>query len=81
MKYHELEELKPYRVTKDSSDGTFHIGEIIWVSSNKNINSAHAGGWISPAEVELKTLDFEAEPACDWIVFSDAKHEVCTMRS
>lgn len=34
MKIQELEVLKPYRITKSSSDGTFVVDEIIWVSDN-----------------------------------------------
>ena len=32
MKYSELEKLKPYRITKKSSDGSFLVDDIVWIS-------------------------------------------------
>ena len=51
--------LKAYKVVKNSTDGTFQIGEIIWKSHNGDINSLQERGWIEPSEVGKTTLDYE----------------------
>lgn len=77
MKVQELEALKPYRVIKSSSDGTFASGDIIWISDNGDINSVQAAGCIDPHEVGCKTLDFEAEAALDFEVVKTNRSEIC----
>lgn len=77
MKVQELEVLKPYRITKDSSDGTFISGEIIWMSENGDINSVQAAGCIDPHEVDGKTLDFEAEVESNFEVIKTNGSETC----
>lgn len=80
MKCSELEKMKPYRITKKSSDGTFFPGEIIWVSEDGGINSVHGGGFIYPDEGDSETWDFEAEYAKDWEVIAVDGHEFCRKR-
>lgn len=77
MRYKDLEILKPYRITKGSSDGTFAFGEVIWVSDNGDINSLQAAGCIDPHEVDEKTLDFEAESTSDFEVVKTKGSEIC----
>lgn len=77
MKYNELEKLKPYRITKKSSDGTFLPDEIIWLSDGGEINSVHGGGFIYPEEGDSATWDFEAELADDWEVIFVNGNEFC----
>ena len=77
MKVQELEVLKPYRVTKDSSDRTFISGDIIWLSENGDINSVQAAGCIDPYEVGRNTLDFEVEAAPDFEVIKTNGSEIC----
>lgn len=77
MKIQELETLKPYRVTKSSSDRTFVSGDIIWMSENGDINSIQAAGFIDPHEVDEKTLDFEIELASDFEVVKTNSSEIC----
>ena len=62
MTYNELKPNVVYRVTKESSDGTFTEGMLIWMSKNGDINSSF--GYISPNEADsrldlVNTLDFE----------------------
>lgn len=76
MKYDELEKLKPYRIAKRSTDKTFVVGDVIWISPNGDINSV-GSGWITPREEEKATYDFEAEEAHDWEVISVSGHEYC----
>ena len=38
-----MEKLKLYTVTKTSSDETLQIGDIIWLSENKDLNNANKG--------------------------------------
>lgn len=77
MKYNELEKLKPYRIIKKSSDGTFFPDDIIWLSDGGEINSYHGGGFIYPEEGDSATWDFEADPADDWEVISVNGNEFC----
>ena len=80
MKCSELEKMKPYRITKKSSDGTFHTDEVIWISKGGEINSVHGGGFIYPDEGDSATWDFEAEYAKDWEVIAVDGHEFCRKR-
>ena len=77
MKYSELEKLKPYRITKKSSDGTFIPDEIIWISDGGEVNSVHGGGFIYPDEGDSATWDFEAEYAENWEVITVNGNEIC----
>ena len=77
MKVQELETLKPYRVTKSSSDRTFVSGDIIWMSENGDINIVQAAGCINPYEVGSQTLDFEAEAALNFEIVNGNGSEMC----
>lgn len=77
MKYGDLEILKPYGITKNSSDGTFIIGDIIWFSENGDINSIQGKGFIPLSECENDTLDFETEFTNDWEVIKMEYSEIC----
>lgn len=79
MKIQELDVLKPYCVTKSSSDNTFVSGDIIWMSENGDINSVQAAGCIDTHEVDEKTLDFEAESTSDFEVVKTHGSEMCRM--
>lgn len=62
-----MEKLKLYKVTKASSDGTFNIGDIIWLSQNGDLNNCNGGGWLSEEEWKHpKTCDFEVEPSKEY---------------
>ncbi len=77
MKYHDMKKLTPYRVIKSSSDKTFFVGEIIWISRCGHINSVQGKGWIDPKEEDsVKTLDFEVEEAMDYEVIVSGG-EIC----
>ena len=77
MKYSELEKLKPYRITKKSSDGTFLPDEVIWISDGGEVNSVHGSGFIYQEEGDSSTWDFEAELADDWEVIDVNGNEFC----
>ena len=77
MKYSELEKLKPYRITKKSSDGTFLMDDVIWISEGGEVNSVHGGGFIYPDEGDSATWDFEAEYAENWEVITINGNEIC----
>ena len=54
-----MENLKLYTVIKSSTDGTFQMGDFIWLSENGDLNSAKAGGWLSKDEWDADdTNDF-----------------------
>ncbi len=57
-----MEKLELYTVTKSSSDGTFQVGDIIWVSDNGDLNNAMGGGWLSEEEWNTGGInDFEVK--------------------
>lgn len=79
MKYQDMKNLTPYRVIKSSSDKTFLVGEIIWISPSGHINSIQSKGWIDPTDSDFdneKTLDFEVEEAMDYEVIVSGG-EIC----
>lgn len=62
-----MEKLRLYTVTKSSSDGSFIVGDIIWLSSNGDLNNAMGGGWLSKEEWDVNgTNDFEVEICNDY---------------
>ena len=77
MKYHQLEKLKPYRIIKGSSDDTFFIGDVIWLSPNGHINCIIGNGFIDPSEIGSESLDFDAEEADDYEVIKTQSSEIC----
>ena len=59
-----MEKLKPYIVTKASSDGSIVKGDIIWISENGDL-SFMGKGWLSKNEWNNpKTNDFKVK-LCD----------------
>ena len=75
-----MEKLKPYVVTKDSTDKTFVVGDIIWQSENGDINCVQGAAWITPCEVGMETLDFENQVTDEWEVLRLGGSEVCIKR-
>lgn len=66
VKFHQvggtMEKLKLYIVTKSSTDKTFKSGDLIWLSSNGDMNNAMAGGWLPQNEWNVDgTNDFKCE--------------------
>lgn len=39
-----MEKLKLYTITKSSTDRTFEVGDIIWLSENNDLNSVRGKG-------------------------------------
>lgn len=57
-----MEKLKLYIVTKPSTDKTFKSRDLIWLSSNGDLNNAMAGGRLPQNEWDVDgTNDFEYE--------------------
>lgn len=57
-----MEKLKLYIVTKSSTDQTFEIGDMIWLSENGDLNSVNGQGCLSKEEWDTPdTNDFEFE--------------------
>ena len=62
-----MEKLKLYKVTMASSDGTFNIGDIIWLSNNEDLNSCKGCGWLPKSEWDNPgSNDFEVEECTDY---------------
>ena len=72
-----LQPLVAYEITKGSSDRTFSVGDIIWMSENGDINTVKAGGWITPSECQKESLDFECVEAPDYEAFKVGNIETC----
>ena len=77
----EMKPLIPYCVIKDSSDGTFVKGDIIWRSENGDINSVAGNGFFPFSEQDEASNDFECVNAPDWRVRKVdngySTHEIC----
>lgn len=55
-----MKKLKLYTVIKASTDGTFEVGDIVWLSDNNDLNSVRGKGWLSKEEWDVPdTNDFE----------------------
>jgi len=55
-----MEKLKLYIVTKSSTDKSFRVGDLIWLSENGDLNNAMAGGWLSKDDWDVDRInDFE----------------------
>ena len=55
-----MEKLKLYTVIKASSDKTFDVGDIIWLSENEDLNSVNGKGWLPKEEWDVpNTNDFD----------------------
>ena len=75
-----LKPLTPYRITKESSDHTFVVDDVIWISDNGDINSVQRSGWITPSECSKESLDFECAEAPDYEVFKSGNIETCKQK-
>lgn len=77
----EMKPLIPYRVVKDSSDGTFVKGDILWKSENGDINSINNCGFLIRIEQDGTSNDFECLEDFDWRVLKvdngSSVHEIC----
>lgn len=75
-----LQPLIAYEITKGSSDRTFSVEDIIWMSENGDINNVKAGGWITPSECQKESLDFECVEAPDYETFKVGNIETCRQK-
>lgn len=72
-----MEKLKIYVVTKNSTDGTFRVGDLIWLSDNLDLNNATAKGWLSKDEWNIDgTNDFECKVSEDYYLDIIGKDEI-----
>ena len=55
-----------YVVTKESDDGTFGVGDHIWMCVNWDVASREEQGWIDKADVEEATRGMEVEVDSEW---------------
>ena len=71
-----MERLKLYTVTKASSDGTFKVGDIIWLSENDDLNSCKGRGWLNKSEWDCPgTNNFEVAECTDYYLDVANGHE------
>ncbi|RHB42084.1 hypothetical protein DW886_16135 [Enterocloster aldenensis] len=74
MKSSEMNSLVAYRVIKDSTDETFKIDDLIWMSEDGTVTGA--GGFLSKEEWnQEKTNDFEVEPSKEYSILKTAGME------
>lgn len=55
-----------YIVTKASDDGTFQVGDHIWLDSDGTVCCVEAAGWIEAEDVPEATAGMEYEPDRAW---------------
>lgn len=76
-----MKPLTPYCIIKDSSDGTFVKGDILWKSENGDLNSVTGNGFLPFSEQDEAANDFECVDAPDWRVTrvdnGYSTHEIC----
>lgn len=73
MKEITIQKMKPlqaYEVTISSSDGTFAVGDVIWMSEDGSISIAGSGsGCINANELADRTADFRVNESNDYAVY------------
>ena len=68
--------MKLYTVIKVSSDRTFEVGDIIWLSENDDLNSCKGRGWLQKSEWDNPgTNDFEVTECTDYYLDIAGSHE------
>lgn len=71
-----MKKLQLYTVTKASSDGTFEVGDVIWLSENEDLNNCNGLGWLSKSEWDNPgTNDFEVTVCTDYYLDITNGHE------
>lgn len=74
--FNNMEKLKLYTVTKASSDRTFEVGDIIWLSQNEDLNSCNGQGCLSKSEWDNpETNDFEVTACTEYYLDVTNGHE------
>lgn len=58
-----METLTAYKVLTDSPSHCAKVGDIVWLSENRDLVNPGAGGWLSEDEYEI---DFDYEIANDY---------------
>lgn len=55
-----------YVVTKESDDGTFGVGDHVWMCANGDIASQEAQGWIDAKDVDEATIGMDVTVDTEW---------------
>ena len=77
----QMQELILYKVTKNSTDRTFLIDDIIWKSHNGMVNFVQAKRFLMPDELVDKTADFECVPCDEYEVIKTSGGEYYKKKS
>lgn len=56
-----------YIVTKASNDGTFTVGDQVWLVDDGSVMSRQMEGWIDPPEVPAATEGWKIEVDENWL--------------
>ena len=56
-----------YIVTKESDDGTFEVGDHIWLNADGSISCMEACGWIDADDVAEAEKGMEIEIDQEWV--------------
>lgn len=62
-----------YVVTKSSDDGTFRVGDRIWMMDDGSIGCQQAQGWVNPGDVDAARMGMECEIDAAWVARRNAK--------
>lgn len=76
MKSYEMKTLTAYKVIKSSTDQTIEVGDTIWLSENKMLNSIVGCGFLSEEEWnDAGVNDFEVELCQEYCVLKVGRSE------
>lgn len=53
-----MDKLKLYVITKASTDKTFEVGNIVWLSKNDDLNSVRCKGWLLKEEQDVPNTNY-----------------------
>ena len=71
MNYKDMKNEVHYIVTKQSDDGTFKVGDEIYLEKRGMVSlaivSITAGGWVNMPEEEEGTIGMEVKPDMEWL--------------
>lgn len=62
-----MEPGKRYKVTKASDDGTFEVGDHVWLNDDGSINCLEANGWIDACDVPFATKGMVVGIDQEWV--------------
>jgi len=79
MKANDMKYNIAYKAISESTDGTIRIGQLMWLSSNGELNlpDINGGGALLESEWrDKRTVDFEVEEANNYVIIVEPGREL-----